>query len=137
MNPWAVPLSVEFFRQEYYSRLPFPSLGDLPDPGIKPRSPGSPTLAGGFFTTEPPGKPYTWAWCEAKGGGGKRAQVFGGHYLSVCPWSALLYPSEGNAVSSGLVGEAGLPMFRKLSGGRRCVDLYSVFLCLPSASCSQ
>ena len=32
-------LSVEFSRQEYWSELPFPSAGDLPDPGIKPRSP--------------------------------------------------------------------------------------------------
>ena len=43
-----------FPRQDYWSGLPFPSLGDLPDPGIKPRSP---TLVGRFFTTEPPGKP--------------------------------------------------------------------------------
>ena len=35
--------------------MPFPSLGDLSDPGIEPESPA---LAGGFFTTEPPGKPY-------------------------------------------------------------------------------
>ena len=35
--------------------LPFPSPGDLPDPGFEP---GSPALAGGFFTTEPPGRPY-------------------------------------------------------------------------------
>ena len=48
------PLSMEFFSQEYWSGLPFPTPGDLPDPGIKP---GSPALAGGFFTTEPPGKP--------------------------------------------------------------------------------
>ena len=46
--------SMEFPRQEYWSRLPFPSPGDLPDPGIEP---GSPALAGGFFTTGPPGKP--------------------------------------------------------------------------------
>ena len=45
--------SMEFSRQEYWSGLPFPSPGDLPDPGIKPLSPA---LAGGFFTTEPPGK---------------------------------------------------------------------------------
>ena len=44
-----------FSRQEYWSGLPFPSLGDLPDPGIEPVSPA---LAGGFFTTEPPGKPH-------------------------------------------------------------------------------
>ena len=45
MTPWSiahqVPLSVGFSRQEYWSGLPFPSPGDLPDPGIKP---GSPTL---------------------------------------------------------------------------------------------
>ena len=52
------PLSVEFSRQEYCSGLPFPSPGDLPDPGIKP---ASPALAGRFFTTEPPGKPYPWS----------------------------------------------------------------------------
>ena len=43
-----------FPRQESWSGLPFPSPGDLPDPGIKP---ASPALAGGFFTTELPGKP--------------------------------------------------------------------------------
>ena len=46
-------LSIGFPRQEYWSGLPFPSLGDVPDPGIKLASPG---LAGRFFTTEPPGK---------------------------------------------------------------------------------
>ena len=40
--------------QEYYSGLPFPSLGDLSNPGIKPTSPA---LAGRFFTSELPGKP--------------------------------------------------------------------------------
>ena len=39
------------------SRLPFPSSEDLLNPGIEPESLASPTLAGGFFTTEPPGKP--------------------------------------------------------------------------------
>ena len=45
------PLSMGFFRQEYWRRLPSPSPGELPDPGIKPTSPTSPALAGGFFTT--------------------------------------------------------------------------------------
>ena len=58
VTPWTlahqVPLSMGFPRQEYWSGLPFPPPGDLPDPGIKPESPA---LAGGFFTTEPPGKP--------------------------------------------------------------------------------
>ena len=58
VTPWTsacqAPLSVEFSRQEYWRGLPFPSPGDLPDPGIKPTSPA---LAGGFFTTAPPGRP--------------------------------------------------------------------------------
>ncbi|KAB0349667.1 hypothetical protein FD755_015209 [Muntiacus reevesi] len=49
-------LSMGFSRQKYWSGLPFPSPGDLPDPGIKPVSPA---LAGRFFTTEPPRKPIT------------------------------------------------------------------------------
>ena len=56
-TPWTVahqaPLSMGFPSQEYWSGLPFPSPGDLPDLGIKPMSPA---LAGRFFTTEPPGK---------------------------------------------------------------------------------
>ena len=48
---WQTPLSVGFYRQEYWSGLPFPFPGDLPDPGIEPRSPVSPALAGGFSTT--------------------------------------------------------------------------------------
>ena len=45
------PLSMEFSRQEYWSELPCPPPGDLPDPGIKLESLVSPALAGGFFTT--------------------------------------------------------------------------------------
>ena len=45
------PLSMEFPRQEYWSGLPFPTPGDLPDPGIKPASLMSPALAGEFFNT--------------------------------------------------------------------------------------
>ena len=50
-----VPLSMEFSRQEYWSGLPFSTPGDLPDPGIELKSLGSPALAGGFFSTVPPG----------------------------------------------------------------------------------
>ena len=52
-----VPLSMEFSRQEYWSRLPFPTLGDLPSSGIKLKFLASLILAGGSFTTVPPGKP--------------------------------------------------------------------------------
>ena len=48
------PLSMGFPRQEYWGTLPFPSLGDLPNPGVEA---ASPALADGFFTAEPPGKP--------------------------------------------------------------------------------
>ena len=49
-------LSMEFSSQEYWSGLPFPIPGDLPDPGIEPASLASPTLAGRFFTSLPPGQ---------------------------------------------------------------------------------
>ena len=52
--PWSVarqaPLSIVFPRQEYWSSLPFPTPGNLPDPGIEPKSPESPALSGGFLT---------------------------------------------------------------------------------------
>ena len=49
---WQAPLSMGFSRQEYWSWLPRPSPGDLPDPGIEPMSLRSPALGGGlFFTT--------------------------------------------------------------------------------------
>ena len=58
-TPWTVAHQAlcpwGFSRQEYWSGLPFPSPGDLPKPGIEP---ASPAVAGGFFTTEPPGKPH-------------------------------------------------------------------------------
>ena len=50
------PLSVGFSKQEYWIGLPFLTPGDLPDPGIEPTALVSATLAGGFFTTVPPGK---------------------------------------------------------------------------------
>ena len=52
------PLSMGLPRQEYWNGLPFPSPGELPTSGIKPASPTSPVLAGGFFTTKLPGKSY-------------------------------------------------------------------------------
>ena len=58
-TPWTVayqaPPSMEFSRQEYWSGLPFPSPGDLPDPGIKP---WSPALEADTLPFEPPGKPF-------------------------------------------------------------------------------
>ena len=57
-TPWTVayqgPLSMGFSRQEYWSGLPFPSPGDLPNPGIEP---GSPALRADTLPSETPGKP--------------------------------------------------------------------------------
>ena len=61
-TPWTITIQVSLFigfpRQEYWSGLPFPTSGELHEPGIV-----SPALAGGFFITEPPGKPsYTYSY---------------------------------------------------------------------------
>ena len=60
VTPWTVayqaPPSMVFSRQEYWSGLPFHSQGELPDPGIKPRSPA---LQADTLPSEPPGKPNT------------------------------------------------------------------------------
>ena len=65
-TPWTVacqaPLSMGFSRQEYWSGLPFPSPGDLPEPGIEPRSLA---LKADSLPFEPPGKPLD------EGGGGE------------------------------------------------------------------
>ena len=58
VTPWTIdhqaPLSMGFSKQEYWSGLPFPSPGDLPDPGIKS---GSPAWQADFLPSKPPGKP--------------------------------------------------------------------------------
>ena len=57
---WLAPLSMEFFRQEYWSGVPFPTPGDFPDLGIEPESFPSPALTGRFFTTSATWEaPYT------------------------------------------------------------------------------
>ena len=58
-TPWTAALQVlypwDFSSKKYWTGLPFPLPGHLPDPEIEP---GSPALAVGFFTAEPPGKPF-------------------------------------------------------------------------------
>ena len=58
---YRAPPSMGFSRQEYWSGLPFPSPGDLPNPGIKP---GSPALQADALTSEPPGKPIMSYSCN-------------------------------------------------------------------------
>ena len=56
--PW------DIFRQQYWSGLPFPSPGHLPDPRIKLMSPAFPVSVGGFFTTESPTKPNRYIYTQ-------------------------------------------------------------------------
>ena len=73
------PLSMGFPRQEYWSRLPCPPPGDLPDSGIKPMSPASPALQVDSLSTEPPGKPHKR--CGPKLSGRERHIKSGRHGL--------------------------------------------------------
>ena len=92
VTPWTVapqaPLSMGFSRQEYWSGLPFPSPGDLPEPGIKP---SSPSFEAGALTSEPPGKPNgceSWTIKKAKHG---RTDAFELWYWRIhlrVPWTA-------------------------------------------------
>ena len=63
-TPWTIahqaPLSVEISKQEYWSGLPLPTPGDLPNPVIELESLVFPALADGLFTTEPPGTNTTF-----------------------------------------------------------------------------
>ena len=70
-TPWTVAhqaaLSVGFSRQEFWSGLPCPLPGDLPDPGIDPASLTSPALVGGFFTTsKAPERRQRWPLASQK-----------------------------------------------------------------------
>ena len=78
------PLSMGFSRQEYWSGLPLPPPGDIPNSGIEPTSPASPALAGGFFTTAPPWKPsksVEHARCNRKRKNLERACLIRSHEL--------------------------------------------------------
>ena len=70
VTPWTIAhqasLSMGFSRQEYWSGLPCPSRGHLPNPGIEPASLTSPALAGGFFTTSTTIHNVKWSWGTGK-----------------------------------------------------------------------
>ena len=97
------PLSMGLSRQEYWCGLPFAPPGDLPDPGIKPRSPA---LAGRFFTTAPPGKPQEL--CQGSKG------VIQPKSAGAFRWSREIPFLEGFQLQSGL--DLG-----RTSYGERCV----------------
>ena len=74
VTPWTVayqvPLAMGCSRQEYWSGLPSPSPGDLPDPGIEP---GSPALQADALPSEPPGKPHVK--CKISSQAGDRSNL--------------------------------------------------------------
>ena len=87
-SPWTVarraPLPVGFPRQEYWSGLPFPSPGDLPDPGLEP---GSAELAGGFFSSEPLGSQGSPSVSRSVGADSLRPRGLQPTRL-LCPWDS-------------------------------------------------
>ena len=70
VTPWTVacqaPLSMAFSREEYWSGLPCPPPGDLPNPRIEPTCLMSPALAGGFFTTSATWEALSWIEIDSK-----------------------------------------------------------------------
>ena len=84
VTPWTIvcwaPLPMEFSRQNYQSRVPFPTLEELLDPGFKPTTLASPALAGGFFTT-------STIW-EAPCRYVSSVQLHSFDWIFVTPWAA-------------------------------------------------
>ena len=82
VTPWTIAyqasLFMEFSRQEYWNRYPFPSLGDFPNPGIKPRSLA---LQADSLPSEPPGKPNN------KGKERKKVKSLSRVQLFATPWT--------------------------------------------------
>ena len=119
--PWTVarqaPLSIEVFRQEYWSERPFPTLGDLLDLGIEPASLGSPALADGFFiasaTSEAHGR---WSCVQSRWlPGAVHLQGLGGSGLVGRNWVFiyLQVPAVEASSPQGMWAGQGLPL-RKL-----------------------
>ena len=108
-----VPLFMGFPRQEYWRGLPFPSPRDLPDPGIQPESPTFPVLAGGFFHTEPPGKPFSSV------------------QFSSVPQSCPTLCDPMNRSTPGLPVHHQLPEFTKLTSIESVMPFSHLILCRP------
>ena len=112
--PWTVarqtPKPMGFSRQEYWSGLPSPPPGDLPNPGIEPISPASPALAGRFFTTEPPGKPSNYIvvvlscirLCETPMDYSLTGSSVHGLLQAKEYWSGLPFPTPGDLPGPGI-----------------------------------
>ena len=94
-----VPLSVGYPREEYWSGLPFPSPGDLPDPGIEPTSPA---LAGRFYTTYAMLSHFSRFWlCATPQTAAHQAPPSLG-FSRQEHWSGLPFPSPGDLPDPGI-----------------------------------
>ena len=83
---------MEFSRQEYWSGLPFPLPGDLPDPGIEPESLASPALAGGFFTTSTTWEAHIKRWLGGgQGAGSKYDCIWFCKLIPECVWNEMTF----------------------------------------------
>ena len=111
-----VPLSMGFSRQDYWSGLPFPSPGDLPDPGIKPVSLTSPALTNRFFTIGATWEALQLGWSEVKSLSG--VQLFETPWTVAYQapqsmefsrqeyWSGLPFPAPGDLPNPGIEPES-------------------------------
>ena len=79
---------MRFSRQEYWSGLPRPPPGDLPDPGIKPTSLGSLALAGGFFTISATWETLGLAYLDSNTSMPFTHHPVGGNLLGQVPWAS-------------------------------------------------
>ena len=114
------PLSIEFFRQECCSGLPFPIAGDLPDPGIEHVSLASPALAGKVFITVPPGKPELIYKLTTEG---------------FFMWLPVLYPLVYSPTHFKLVSSSSTPLITILKVNnysilRICHSKSSLYICI-------
>ena len=110
------PLSMGFSRQDYWSGLPFPSPGDLPDPGIKPVSLTSPALTNRFFTIGATWEALQLGWSEVKSLSG--VQLFETPWTVAYQapqsmefsrqeyWSGLPFPAPGDLPNPGIEPES-------------------------------
>ena len=89
--PWSValqaPLSMEFSRQGYWGGLPFPSPGDLPNPGVES---GSPALQADSLPSEPPGKPKEWR-VFGKCPGTSKKMAWRENFWNTCIYSSVVF----------------------------------------------
>jgi len=129
-------------EQVHWSGLPFPSPGDLPDPGSKPTFPMSPALVGRFLSTVPPGKPLincalTWG---LEGRRGLGLSPLGGAAQYQCPpaWPCPHPPSGPHSVASNAVtfsqisGESRYPHWKDRGSYRLCGPLPASHSPIPS-----